>query len=162
MELLIEKLKIKLDFDLVYCEFVQRNNLLFLDIEINSPTLREIKEKSKIISDILDEIDSSDNNYYLNIFSSGAEKEINIDNIENYINKNIKTFLTKEQNNGSFFEGELVEVTKATIKMRINFKGHFRKLEFDKNNIKQLNESIKLTKNKKDKKNEKNKPTRFN
>ena len=59
----------KLDFELLNCQFSKRDNLLFLDIEIDSPTLKEIENKSRIISNALDEIDKTNKEYYLNIYS---------------------------------------------------------------------------------------------
>lgn len=146
---MIEKLKEKLEFELIECKFIERDNLLFLDIEINCPTMKEIEHKSKIISNILDEIDNSEKIYYLNIYSSGVEKEIKLNEIENYVEKNIKISLINQYLNSNYFEGELIEISDESIKMKINIKGCFRKLEFRKDNIKQLNESIKLIKNKK-------------
>lgn len=160
---MIEKLKKRIDFELVDCKFVERDKLMFLDIEIDSPKINELEIKSKIISNILDEIDTSDNNYYLNVYSSGIEKKIDINDMDNHLGKNIKIYLENQYLNNNLFEGELLEVSETSIKLKINMKGCFRKIEFPKHNIKELNESIKLTKSKKDKKNEKsNKPTRLN
>jgi ribosome maturation factor RimP len=94
---LIEELKKKLDFPLLECKFTNRDNLLFLDIEIDYPTMGEIQAKSRIISDIIDEIDTSDKEYYLNIYSSGAEKDIVLSELKNYLEKFIQIYLEKQQ-----------------------------------------------------------------
>jgi len=140
---LIEKIKKQLNFELIKCKFVERDNLIFLDIEINSPVMDDIVKKTKIISSILDEIDEN-NNYYLNVYSSGIEKNINISDIKNHIQKNIKIFLIKQHLNKTLYEGELIEVGEESIKIKINFKGCFRKIEFQKKNIQKLSESIKI------------------
>ncbi len=143
---MIEKLKKKLDFPLLECKFSKRDNLLFLDIEIDCPTMDEIQQKSRIISNIIDEIDTSDKEYYLNIHSSGAEKDIDFSDLENYIEKYIQIVLIKEQLESLSFEGELIEVNKDFIILRINMKGCFRKIEFQNSNIKQFKQSIKRKK----------------
>ena len=141
----------KLDFELLNCQFSKRDNLLFLDIEIDSPTLKEIENKSRIISNALDEIDKTNKEYYLNIYSSGAEKNIDLKNISNYLEKHIQIILIKPMLDNNLFEGQLIEINENFIKMRINMKGCFRKLDFQHSNIKQIKQSIKLTKTKKEK-----------
>ena len=143
---MIDKLMRKLDFKLLNCQFSKRDNLLFLDIEIDSPTLVEIEKKSKIISNILDEIDQTDKEYYLNIYSSGTEKNIDWENIHDYLEENIKIKLINPSLDSHDFEGTLIEVNESSIKMKINMKGCFRKLEFQNSNIKQFKQSIKLNK----------------
>ncbi len=143
---MIDKLMRKLDFKLLNCQFSKRDNLLFLDIEIDSPTLVEIEKKSKIISNILDEIDQTDKEYYLNIYSSGTEKNIDWENIHDYLEENIKIKLINPILDSHDFEGTLIEVNESSIKMKINMKGCFRKLEFQNSNIKQFKQSIKLNK----------------
>ena len=143
---MIDKLMRKLDFKLLNCQFSKRDNLLFLDIEIDSPTLVEIEKKSKIISNILDEIDQTDKEYYLNIYSSGTEKNIDWENIHDYLEENIKIKLINPILDSHDFEGTLIEVNESSIKMKINMKGCIRKLEFQNSNIKQFKQSIKLNK----------------
>ncbi len=143
---MIEELKKKLDFPLLECKFTNRDNLLFLDIEIDYPTMGEIQAKSRIISDIIDEIDTSDKEYYLNIYSSGAEKDIVLSELKNYLEKFIQIYLEKQQHDNIWFEGELLEVKEDSILMKINMKGCFRKIEFLNSNIKQFKQSIKQKK----------------
>lgn len=160
---LIEKLKKKIDFNLLECKFVERNNLTFLDIEIDYKNLNEVEEKSKIISDILDEIDNNEKQYYLNVYSSGAEKNINWEDVNNFYEKYIQVILIKPYLNSNSFEGELIDIQEESLKLLVNLKGCFRKLEFQKSNIKELKQSIKLTKKEKEYKDAKQtKPTRFN
>ncbi|MDK2819608.1 MAG: hypothetical protein KFW07_02105 [Mycoplasmataceae bacterium] len=160
---MIEKLKKKIDFNLLECKFVERNNLTFLDIEIDYKNLNEVEEKSKIISDILDEIDNNEKQYYLNVYSSGAEKNINWEDVNNFYEKYIQVILIKPYLNSNSFEGELIDIQEESLKLLVNLKGCFRKLEFQKSNIKELKQSIKLTKKEKEYKDAKQtKPTRFN
>lgn len=161
---MIEKLKKKLDFELLDCKFSRRDNLDFLDIKLNYSTLVEIEEKSKIISNILDEIDTSNKEYYLNIYSPGAEKNINFKDLSDYIKKNIQIFLINPHLDNYWFEGELIEINDDSIVLIINMKGCFRKIKFLISNINKIKKSIKVTKTQKGiKQNEKpNQPTRTN
>ncbi|MGL4251988.1 MAG: hypothetical protein ACRDCJ_00540 [Metamycoplasmataceae bacterium] len=146
---MLEKLRKRLDFELLDCKFSRKDNLDFLNIEIDYSTLAEIEEKSKIISKILDEIDKSDKEYYLNIYSPGAEREIKFQNLENYINKNIKITLKNQQLNNTIFDGELLEINEDSLKLKVNMKGCIRKIDFQILNIKKINKSIKVSKTKK-------------
>ncbi|MGL5732973.1 MAG: hypothetical protein ACRCXE_02810 [Metamycoplasmataceae bacterium] len=147
---MLEELRKRLDFELLDCKFSRRDNLDFLDIEINYSTLAEIEEKSKIISNILDEIDKSDKEYYLNIYSPGAEREIEFQELENYINKYIKITLKNQQLNNTIFDGELLEIGEESLKLKVNIKGCIRKIDFKISNIKNINKSIKVAKTKKE------------
>lgn len=147
---MIEELKKKINFSLLECKFVKRNNLTFLDIEVDFKNLNELEEKSKIISNILDEIDISDKQYYLNVYSSGAEKNINWEEIHNFLKKNIQVILMQPYLNRNLFEGELIHIQENSLKLLVNLKGCFRKLQFEKSNIKQIKQSIKLTKKEKE------------
>ncbi len=143
---MIEQLKKKLNFPLIDCKFSKRDNLLFLDIEIDCPIMDDIHAKSKVISDIIDEIDTSDNKYYLNVYSSGAEKNIDFLNINEYIGKYVQIVLINQQFNKLLFEGELIKVEEELVILKINMKGCFRKIEFQNSNIKQFKQSIKTKK----------------
>ncbi|MGL6125174.1 MAG: hypothetical protein ACRC1F_01640 [Metamycoplasmataceae bacterium] len=148
--ILIEKLRKRLDFELLDCKFSNRDNLNFLDIEINYSTLSEIEEKSRIISKILDEIDEDyTKEYYLNIYSPGVEKEIKFEDLDNYINEYIKISLIVPHLNSYVFEGELIKIGLESICMRINMKGCFRKIDFKIENIESIKKSVKVTKTKK-------------
>ncbi len=143
---MIEQLKKRLDFPLIDCKFSTRDNALFLDVEIDCPIMDEIQAKSKIISDIIDEIDTSGNKYYLNIYSSGAEKNIDFLNLNEYIGKYIQIVLINQQFNKLLFEGELIKIEEEFIILKVNMKGCFRKIEFQNSNIKQFKQSIKTKK----------------
>ncbi|MGL5308903.1 MAG: hypothetical protein ACRC9F_02525, partial [Metamycoplasmataceae bacterium] len=140
---MLEELREKLDFELLDCKFSRRDNLDFLDIKINYSTLAEIEEKSKIISNLLKEIDKSDKEYYLNIYSPGAERKILFQNLVHYINENINITLIHQRFNCNKFDGKLLEIEEKTIKMKVNIKGCIRKIDFELSNIKNINETIK-------------------
>lgn len=132
---MIEKLKEKIDFKINSIQFVKRDGLKFLDIELPDIDLKTIENKSKIISKIIDQIDQSDENYYLNIFSSGTEKEIEIKNINLFIGENIFVEINKHLLDKNKWEGELIENNKDEIVLKINNKGRFQKIKIKKDNI---------------------------
>ncbi|MGL5617739.1 MAG: hypothetical protein ACRCWU_01635 [Metamycoplasmataceae bacterium] len=143
---MLEELRKKLDFELLDCKFSRRDNLNFLDIEINYSTLAEIEEKSKIISNILDEIDTSDKEYYLNIYSPGAERVIEFQDLENHINNHIKITLKNHKLNNTIFDGELLKISEESLKLKVNIKGCIKKIDFQISDIKNINKSIKVVK----------------
>ena len=57
---LIQELKKRINFEVNLIEFVKRDGLNFLDIELPDTNLKSIKEKTKLISNIIDEIDFTD------------------------------------------------------------------------------------------------------
>ncbi|MGL5520373.1 MAG: hypothetical protein ACRDBR_02995 [Metamycoplasmataceae bacterium] len=141
---MFKKLIEKLEFNINKISFETRDNLLFLDIEIEDTSLEEIVKKTKIISSILDEIDFSKENYFLNVFSPGIEKEIPWENLSKVIGKNIFIGLRENIFNSLSFEGELLEFDSEKLKLKINKKGLITKKEFYKKHILYIKESIKV------------------
>ncbi len=121
----------------------------FLRIEVQEPNLEKLTAISKEISDYLDTIDQLNKKYFLDIFSSGTEKEITFDNIGKYIDKNIFISLKKPIKDKIEFEGKLIDVIENTLIIKWNSKGQFRKQKLSKNDIQKINLSAKLKKEKK-------------
>ena len=84
---MIQKLKEKINFKINSIQFVKREGLTFLDIEIPETSLDQIEEKSKIILNLIHEIDDDNIDYYLNVYSEGTEKEIDLNNINLFIDQ---------------------------------------------------------------------------
>lgn len=124
--------------------------MLFLDIELPDTNLKSIEEKIKIISSIIDEIDDKvHENYYLNVFSSGTEKEINLKDINLFINAsvNIKThvpYFDKHQ-----WDGQILENNNEFLILKINNKGKIQKVKILKKDINKIKTTAKIRKDKK-------------
>ena len=145
---MISKLKQKIDFEIKSIQFVNRDGFKFLDIELPETDLETIEFKSKIISKIIDEIDDSNEMYYLNVFSSGTEKEIKLENINFYINEYILIETSKHYLEKQKWEGDLIENNQDHIILKINNKGRFQKLKILKQDIVFIKTTAKLRKEK--------------
>jgi ribosome maturation factor RimP len=108
--------------------------------------MQKVEDTSKAISKFLDGIDLKEEHYFLDIYSSGTEKEIHLEKIENHLNQNIKVELSKPQNDSVIFEGVLYGVNTEHLNLKVNQKGAIRKIIIDKSNIKYMNLSTKINK----------------
>ncbi len=145
---MIKKLKEKINFKINSIQFVKREGLTFLDIEIPESSLIQIEEKSKIILNLINEIDDSNINYYLNIYSSGTEKEIELKNINLFIDQYLLVKTHKHYLNKIEWEGYLIENNINDIVIKINNKGRNQKLKIDKKDISFIKTTAKLRKEK--------------
>lgn len=143
---MFQELKKRLNFEINSIQFVERDGFRFLDIELPDTQLSEIEYKSKIISDIIDEINPDEENYYLNIYSSGTEKEIELKNINLFLEKNLLIKITKQYLNKTEWEGILVENLPNEIVLKINNKGRIQKLKVKKADIYYVKTTAKLRK----------------
>ncbi|MBD5423376.1 MAG: hypothetical protein HDR43_02685 [Mycoplasma sp.] len=146
---MIDELKKRLNFEVNSIQFVNRDGYKFLDIELPESKLNVIEEKTKIISKILDEIDDGTiDNYYLNVFSSGTEKEIDLKNIDLFINNNLLIKTTKPYLEKQEWEGILVSNDLSNITLKINNKGRMQKLKINKTDINFIKTTAKFKKEK--------------
>lgn len=143
---MFQELKKRLNFEINSIQFVERDGLRFLDIELPDTKLSEIEYKSKIISNIIDEINPNEENYYLNIYSSGTEKEIELKNINLFLEKNLLIKITKQYLDKTEWEGILIESLPNEIVLKINNKGRIQKLKVKKEDIYYVKTTAKLRK----------------
>lgn len=145
---MIQELKKRINFEVNLIEFVKRDGLNFLDIELPDTNLKSIEEKTKLISNIIDEIDKTNDNYYLNVFSSGTEKEIKLKDINLFIEKYLSIKSSKQYFEKNDWEGDLLENTNEYIILKINNKGRIQKLQIEKKYIVYIKTTAKLRKDK--------------
>lgn len=145
---MIQELKKRINFEVNLIEFVKRDGLNFLDIELPDTNLKSIEEKTKLISNIIDEIDKTNDNYYLNVFSSGTEKEIKLKDINLFIEKYLSIKSSKQYFEKNDWEGDLLENTNEHIILKINNKGRIQKLQIEKKYIVYIKTTAKLRKDK--------------
>lgn len=145
---MIQELKKRINFEVNLIEFVKRDGLNFLDIELPDTNLKSIEEKTKLISNIIDEIDKTNDNYYLNVFSSGTEKEIKLKDINLFIGKYLSIKSSKQYFEKNDWEGDLLENTNEHIILKINNKGRIQKLQIEKKYIVYIKTTAKLRKDK--------------
>lgn len=114
---------------------------LILAIEIDeSLDLNQISIISEKISNLLDEIDTSDEHYILDVSSAGIERKINIDEIGQAINKYIHIDLSENES----IEGDLLEISDECLLLKVRDKNLFKNKEVKKSNIKRIRYAIKF------------------
>lgn len=143
---MINELKKQLPFNTISIAFNKRDGFTFLDIELDEKDLKIIENRTKIILKILNEIDKSNEKYFLNVFSCGTEKEILKKNLREHLGEYIyiktkKTLLKKNE-----WEGYLKNVVENEIEMLVNNKGRFQKLKVDISDIEYSKKTAKLSK----------------
>ena len=145
---MIQKLKEKINFKINSIQFVKREGLTFLDIEIPETSLDQIEEKSKIILNLIHEIDDDNIDYYLNVYSEGTEKEIYLKNINLFIGQYLLVKTNKHYLDKVEWEGPLIENNINDIVIKINNKGRIQKLKINKKDISFIKTTAKLRKEK--------------
>ena len=145
---MIQKLKEKINFKINSIQFVKREGLTFLDIEIPETSLDQIEEKSKIILNLIHEIDDDNIDYYLNVYSEGTEKEIDLKNINLFISQYLLVKTNKHYLHNVEWEGHLIENNINDIVIKINNKGRIQKLKINKKDISFIKTTAKLRKEK--------------
>jgi len=111
--------KIKDQFELVNkVYFEKEDNFNFLRVEVNLSNLEKVTALSREINKFVDENDNSEEEFYLDIFSSGTEKEIDKNNLQEQKGQNVLVKLNKHIKEKDSFEGELLEAENESITIR--------------------------------------------
>lgn len=143
---MIKKIKELAPFEITSIQFVKKDGQNFLEIELPNKDLKSIEEKSKIISNIIDEIGIDEENFFLNVFSSGTEKEIKPENINLFLNQYVYIKTNKHYLIQNEWEGDLMENGNGFIVIKVNNKGRFQKLKIQKENILYIKTTAKIRK----------------
>ncbi|MGZ9432124.1 hypothetical protein [Mycoplasma sp. 613B] len=131
---ILEKLKENFS-SILEAYFEKEGSLNFLIIKTNFTDLNDIEKISRKISDFLDKEDSIKEEYYLDVFSKGSDIDINIENIEEFINKKIQIWFNEKD----FIIGKLIQNNENTLLLEINLKGRMKKEEINKEKIEKIN-----------------------
>ena len=118
--------------------FEERDGNTFLNVELKVSDFDEVIKISKEVSTFIDEIDQTDNEYILDVYSRGTDHEIDLDNLEVNIGTDVKITLNESINGNQEFIGALIEDTNDALVIKWNAKGQFRKQEVKKNNINEI------------------------
>ena len=128
--------------------FETEMGMKFLKVEVNIRDLDSITEISREISNYLDEIDKTDDVYYLDVFSPGTDENFEPNESNKHIGEDVQIELTRHVKDMNEFIGELLEADDERIIIRWNAKGQFRKQEIAIDNIKSIKKYIKVKKGK--------------
>ena len=119
--------------------------VIYVEKEDDVITLDEICEVSEIISNKLDEIDLINDNYILDVSTSGAEKPIkDFSKFDKYIGKYILVKLKNPVEGNNSYTGTLEEASEEKIKMSYKVKTRTKYVEILKSNITKANLAVKF------------------
>ena len=119
--------------------------VIYVEKEDDVTTLDEVCKVSDLISKKLDEIDLIQDNYVLDVSTSGAEKPItDFDKFDKYIGKYIFVKLRNPVEGLNDYTGYLEEVNDTSIKMSYKVKTRTKFVEIEKSNITKANLAIKF------------------
>lgn len=118
--------------------FEKDNKQVFLRVEVSLADLTKITLLTKEISHFLDQFEAEIpyQHYFLDVYSSGAEKIILWANLSNYINQKITIKTNQMANLLPIYTGKLLSVEPFII--RYNNRGRWQKLELNKAQIKEI------------------------
>lgn len=119
--------------------------VIYVEKEDDVITLDEVCEVSEVISNKLDEIDLINDNYILDVSTSGAEKPIkDFSKFDKYIGKYISVKLQNPVEGNNSYTGTLEEVSEDKIKMSYKVKTRTKFVELLKENITKANLAVKF------------------
>ena len=137
----------ELGYELVSLSSKKEKSDLVLSIvvdKVNPIDMNEIVSLSEKLSSYLDEIDSSDIPYLLDISSLGAEKPLKVESLKDYVGRYVNVHVTNAVDGENIFEGELKEVTSDSITVEYRVKTRVKKVVILQSNIYKIRLAIKF------------------
>ena len=137
----------ELGYELVSLSSKKEKGDLVLSIvvdKVNPIDMNEIVSLSEKLSSYLDEIDSSDTPYLLDISSLGAEKPLKVESLKDYVGRYVNVHVTNAVDGENIFEGELKEVASDSITVEYRVKTRVKKVVILRSNIYKIRLAIKL------------------
>ena len=125
-------------------ELVKEDGNLILRVIIDSPNgsidIDTLASVNEYLSDRIDEYDKDLPEYFLEVSSPGAERELKskediINSIDKYVHIEIENMI---------YEGYLIEVNDQDLVIRINMKGRFKNIKVDLSTIKLIRLAVKF------------------
>ena len=106
--------------------------------------MNAISELSQKISAYMDEIDKSDERYFLDVSSLGAEKPLKVNELDKYVGRYINVHVTNAVEGENIFEGTLEEVNENEITVSYRIKTRVKKVVILLSNIYKIRLAIKF------------------
>lgn len=150
METMLEKAKRiaeqeaeKLGLEIVSVSFVKEYGMKILRVVADKEfglTLEDSERLNLAMRKVLDEDDITDEDYYLEVCSVGAERQLKT---RREIEHAIGRYVSIKTDKGKFF-GDLMEVTDDSLTLRINNKGRMSKTVFKNVDIQEIRLAVKI------------------
>ncbi|MCH3976025.1 MAG: hypothetical protein LKF69_00370 [Bacilli bacterium] len=106
--------------------------------------LEEIVNLSERLASLLDEHDVIDTSYTLDVSSAGAEKRINIEELDEYQNEYVNLHLTNPYDGENYVQGTIVHIDKEFVEIEDFVKTRKRTRKIVRSNIDKANLAIKF------------------
>lgn len=137
------------DVYLYAIDYIYRDNMHILEVQIDrkssSVDLDLCSEISEKISTILDDLDLIEEEYYLEVCSAGAEKQIrNEEELQDALNQYIYVQLINPKNGLDEILGTLIAIDEETITLEYFIKGVRKKTVIDQKNIQYISHAVKV------------------
>lgn len=131
----------------VSCSFVREKGSSYLRVLIDKDdvvSLDDIVSVTDLISPLLDKADLIKGEYILDVSSYGAEKKIDVEKLEKYVNKYINIHLTNPYKGENYLEGTLEEVNSESIVLSWKEKTRLVKADIKRSDIDKARLAIKF------------------
>ena len=106
--------------------------------------MNAIVEVSEKVSAYLDEIDTSEDVYTLDVSSLGAEKPLKIDQLHLYVGRYVNVHLTNPIDGENIYEGDIKEVSEDKMVLTIRIKTRVKDIDILLNNIYNIRLAVKF------------------
>ena len=143
----LEKKVNELGFDLVSINRkIEKGDVLISVVvdRVEPIDMNTIVKLSQDLSTYIDEIDDSDEKYFLDISSLGAEKPLKIENLKDYVGRYVNVHVTNAVEGNNIFEGDLLEVTEDSLTLSYRIKTRVKTVVILLSNIYKIRLAIKF------------------
>ena len=144
---LLEKKIEELGFEPISVNRKVEKGDVFLSIVIDRVAPIDMDTIVKVSGDLssyLDEIDDSEEKYFLDVSSLGAEKPLKVENLKDYVGRFIHVHVNNAINGLNIFEGDLVEVNEDSITLTYREKTRVKTVVILLSNIYKIRLAIKF------------------
>ena len=144
---LLEKKSQELGYELVELSSRKEKGDLILSLVVDRVEpidMNAISEFSNAMSSYLDEIDQSDERYFLDISSLGAEKPLKIDELDKYVGRYVNVHVSNAVEGNNIYEGVMEEVDEESITISYRVKTRVKKVVILQSNIYKIRLAIKF------------------
>ena len=144
---LLEKKSQELGYELVELSSRKEKGDLILSLVVDRVEpidMNAISEFSNAMSSYLDEIDQSEERYFLDISSLGAEKPLKVGELDKYVGRFVNVHVTNAVEGNNIFEGTMEEVNEDSITISYRIKTRVKKVVILQSNIYKIRLAIKF------------------
>ena len=145
-ELVSSKLA-SINYDLVSLNVSRTGGSLQVSIVVDrvaTINMEDILEVTNVLSTYFDEIDPFETAYNLDISSLGAEKPLNVEELDKYVDSYVNVHVNNPIDGENIFEGTLKEVNDNSILITKRIKTRSKDVEVSKTNILKIRLAIKF------------------